>query len=162
MHDNKMSRQPFMLMKNVVYSTYQLHAITSNKQTHPEDAFKIIVLEIMSWLRQRFRALDVPNEIKLPEADAYEKIKLDDIKSFRIDSGYILEVIFLEEEGSWAMQLVEPDLGPNPGRTSQMRPPAPGRMFFTNIICGLKPLKLICTSGFLVRLNVIARIAAHI
>ena len=36
------------------------------------------------------------------------------------------------------------------------------RMFFTNIICGLKPLKLICTSGFLVRLNVIARIAAHI
>ena len=35
-------------------------------------------------------------------------------------------------------------------------------MFFTNIICGLKPLKLICTSGFLVRLNVIARIAAHI
>lgn len=138
MTDIKKSRQPFMLMKNVVYSTYQLHATTSNKQTPSEDAFKIIVLEIMSWLRQRFRALDVPNEIKLPEPDEYQRLQLQDIKSFRIDSGYILEVIFLEEERNWAMQLVEPDLGPNPGRTSQMRPPAPGRMFFTNIGLSVK------------------------
>jgi len=133
MSEEKKSRQPFMLLKNVVYSTYQLHAFTSNKQTPPEDAFKIIILEIMSWLRERFRALDVPNEIKLPDPEDYEKLNLKELKSFRIDSGYILESIFIEEDKTWAMQLVEPDLGPNPGRTSQMRPPAPGRMFFTNI-----------------------------
>ena len=57
------TRKPFMLMKNVVYSTYQLHAHTSNNQTPPEDAFKIVILEVMSWLRERFRALDVPEEI---------------------------------------------------------------------------------------------------
>ena len=133
MSENKKSRQPFMLMKNVVYSTYQLHAFTSNKQTPSEDAFKIIVLETMSWLRERFRALDVPHEIKLPDPEDYEKLNISELKSFHIDSGYILEVIFLEEEKTWAMQLVEPDLGPNPGRTSQVRSPAPGRMFFTNI-----------------------------
>ena len=133
MSEKNKSRQPFMLMKNVVYSTYQLHAFTSNKQTPPEDAFKIIILEIMSWLRERFRALDVPNEIKMPDPEDYEKLNLTELKSFRIDSGYILESIFIEEDKTWAMQLVEPDLGPNPGRTSQMRPPAPGRMFFTNI-----------------------------
>lgn len=87
----------------------------------------------MSWLRKRFRALDVPEEIKLPRPDDYKNLNLGDIKSFRIDSGYILEAIFIDEEKSWAMQLVEPDLGPNPGRSSQMRQPAPGRMFFTNI-----------------------------
>ncbi|MDX9888204.1 MAG: hypothetical protein RBS51_02945 [Anaerovoracaceae bacterium] len=138
MPENKKSRQPFMLMKNVVYPTYQLHAFTSNKQTPSEDAFKIIVLEIMSWLRERFRALDVPHEIKLPDPGDYEKISLSELKSFHIDSGYILEVIFLEEEKTWAMQLVEPDLGPNPGRTSQVRLPAPGRMFFTNIGLAMK------------------------
>lgn len=138
MSEKQKSRQPFMLMKNVVYSTYQLHAFTSNKQTSPEDAFKIIVLEIMSWLRERFRALDVPEELKLPEPEEYKKLSMDEVQSFRIDSGYILEVVFLEEEGTWAMQLVEPDLGPNPGRVSQMRPPAPGRMFFTNIGLAIK------------------------
>lgn len=133
MSEKQKGRRPLMLMKNVVYSTYQLHAFSSNKQTPSEDALKIIILEIMSWLRERFRALDVPTEIKLPEPNEYGKLSLDEIQSFRIDSGYILEVIFLKEEKTWAMQLVEPDLGPSPGRASQMRPPAPGRMFFTNI-----------------------------
>lgn len=132
------SRKPFMLMKNVVYSTYQLHAHTSNNQTPPEDALKIVILEVMSWLRERFRALDVPEELQVPDPAEYKNFNTDQIRAFRIDSGYMLETCYLKEEGSWAMQLVEPDLGPNPGRETQMRPPAPGRLFFTNIGLAMK------------------------
>ena len=138
MSEHLKTRKPFMLMKNVVYSTYQLRAHTSNNQTPPEDAFKIVILEVMSWLRERFRALDVPEEIKVPEPWEYKNFNTDQIRSFRIDSGYMLETCYLKEEGSWAMQLVEPDLGPNPGRETQMRPPAPGRLFFTNIGLAMK------------------------
>lgn len=133
MHEEQKKRQSFMLLKNVVYYTYQLHCFSSNKQTPPEDAFKIIILEVMAWLRERFRVLDVPAEIMTPEPQDYESYSLKDIKSFRLDSGYKLELSYLDEEKRWAIQLMEPDMGPNRGEEEQRRPPAPGRLFFTNI-----------------------------
>ena len=133
MEEKRNKSQPFMLMKNVIYSTYQLHAFSSNQQTPSLDSFKIIILEIMGWLRERFRELDIPEEIKTPEPSKYKEFSLDEIKSFRIDSGYGLEVCYIEKEKRWAMQLMEPDMGPNRGEVEKRRLPAPGRLFFTNI-----------------------------
>jgi len=125
-------RQPIKLLKNDIYPTYQLYALVSSK-TPAEEAMVIAVLETFSWLRKRFRDLDIPDEINYPEPDKYESIKLDDFKSFRINEGYVVDVVFIKEDGVWAFQLVEPDLGPQPGNEAQKRKPAPGRVFATNI-----------------------------
>lgn len=125
-------RQPIKLLKNDNYPTYQLYAVVSSK-TPADQAMVIAVLETFSWLRKRFRDLDIPDEINYPEPDKYESVKLDDFKSFRINEGYVVDVVFIKEDGVWAFQLVEPDLGPQPGKEDQERKPAPGRVFATNI-----------------------------
>ena len=136
-------RQPIKLLKNKIYPTYQLYAVVNSK-TSAEKAMVIAVLETFSWLRKRFRDLDIPDEINYPEPDEHENISLDDFKSFRINAGYVVDVVFIKEKGVWAFQLVEPDLGPQPGNESQERKPAPGRVFATNIAFRIYNGKLEC------------------
>ncbi|MEL7648672.1 MAG: hypothetical protein AAGU76_11300 [Sedimentibacter sp.] len=123
---------PIKLLKNKSYPTYQLYATVLNK-TDPEKAIVICVLETMSWLRKRFRELEMPQEIMFPEPDDFEGVTLNDFKSFRINEGYVVDVVFVKEKGIWAFHLIEPDLGPDPGNENQRRQPVPGRVFETNI-----------------------------
>ena len=88
----------------------------------------IAVLETFSWLRKRFRDLEIPPEITFPEPDNFESVSLDDFKSFRINEGYVVDVVFIKEKGIWAFHLIEPDLGPEPGNENQKRKPVPGRI----------------------------------
>lgn len=142
--ENKaIERQPIKLLKNNIYPTYQLYAVVNSK-TSAEKAMVIAVLETFSWLRKRFRELDIPDEINYPEPDEYESVSLDDFSSFRINAGYVVDVVFIKEKGVWAFQLVEPDLGPQPGNESQERKPAPGRVFATNIAFRIYNKKLEC------------------
>ena len=127
------NRQPLLLRPKVSYPTFQLFARVASKKTTPEDAFNIAVLETMAWLRQRFRAQEIPAAMQLPEAADYLELAPDALKSFRIDEGYVVEVVHLAEQGIWALHLSEPDLGPEPERVDQPRLPVPGRMFETNI-----------------------------
>ena len=131
--DNKVKEHmPLKLLKNRSYPTYQLYATIRNK-TNPEQALIIAVLETFSWLRKRFRDLEIPPEITFPEPDDFESVSLDDFKSFRINEGYVVDVVFIKEKGIWAFHLIEPDLGPEPGNENQKRKPVPGRIFETNI-----------------------------
>lgn len=140
---NLENRQPLKLLKKRSYPTYQLYATVSNKQ-NPKRTMIIAILETMSWLRKRFRELEVPNEIKFPEPDEYEKVSLDDFKSFRINEGYVVDVVFIKKKGIWALHLIEPDLGPAPGDEKQSREPIPGRIFETNIAFRIYNNKLEC------------------
>lgn len=128
----KPSNQPVLLMKNVRYPTYQLHG-TAGQGKDPETVLKIVVLQTMDWLRQRFREHDLPGELNLPDASHFESVDFEQFKSFHLNLGYKLDVIWLEEARLWAMQLTEPDLGPSPGEKELDRAPVPGRLFETNI-----------------------------
>lgn len=136
MHENyenaKKERLPLKLLKNRSYPTYQLYAVVNSKIS-AEKAMVIAVLETFSWLRKRFRDMKVPDEINYPEPDGYESVNLDDFKSFHINEGYVVDVVFIKEKGVWAFHLLEPDLGPDPGNENQRRKPVPGRVFATNI-----------------------------
>lgn len=125
--------QPIPLLRNVVYPTYQLYAIAGANKNDPEKVLTIAILETLSWLRRRFRNLDVPKELNYPEPVDFAQMSLDALTSFRIDAGYKVDVIWLPEEKTWALQLTEPDLGPDPGAEQQSRQPVPGRIFETNI-----------------------------
>lgn len=125
--------EPLVLRRKVSYPTFQLFATVANSKTGPETAFKIAILETMSWLRKRFRAHKIPPEMRLPEALDYASLTDGELTSFRLDEGYVVEVAHIAEQGVWALHLSEPDLGPDPERTDQPRQPVPGRMFETNI-----------------------------
>ncbi|MHB1454296.1 MAG: hypothetical protein ACYCYM_10145 [Saccharofermentanales bacterium] len=125
--------QPLRLLRNVTYPTYQLSAVAGSSKVPPEQVLTIAVLETLSWLRQRFRDFEVPPELDWPASSEYAGVDCRDFVSFTIDIGYRVEVLYLPEEQIWALQLTEPDLGPEPGAAVQKRPPLPGRLFETNI-----------------------------
>ena len=124
---------PLRLLRNTTYPSYQLYAVAGSGKAPPEAVLAIAVLETMSWLRSRFRDLDVPRELTTPESSAYAGFDLKSLQSFRIDMGYMVEVVWLPDELIWTLQLTEPDLGPRPGEIIQERPPVPGRLFETNV-----------------------------
>lgn len=133
-NDTIPDRQPVILLRNYSYPTYQLYAIAGKgKSTSPDNVLKITVLETMKWLRQRFRAFELPEELKMPEPDDYEAFDLLSLHSFYLDMGYKLQVIWLADRGIWTLQLTEPDMGASPGAAVQERMPVPGRLFETNV-----------------------------
>ncbi len=141
-------REPLKLLKNRRFPTFQLYGEISNEKTEPIIALKIAILETMSWLRKRFRELEIPPDIDLPEPQDYKMVSLEDFNSFRINEGYLVEVVFTQEYEKddiiWSFHLIEPDLGPDPGNLYQNRPPIPGRVFETNIAFILHKGKVEC------------------
>ncbi len=125
--------QPILLLPNICYPTYQLHAFAGGRRGRGETVLKICILETMQWLRQRFRAFDLPAELAMPEPEAHDCLDLGQLTSFHLDLGYKLEVVWLPEEGMWVLQLTEPDLGARTGPDGQVRAPVPGRLFETNV-----------------------------
>ena len=115
--------KPLILVKNRVFPTYQLYAVAENKKTDKTDIMKISILTVMRWIRTKFREREIPNEIKYPEPEDYTNFNLSDFKDFRIDEGYILTGIYLEDIKNWTFQLIEPDLGSEPGNENALRQP---------------------------------------
>jgi len=125
--------EPLPLLRNVQYPTYQLYAVAGQSGTPVDTVLTIAVLETMQWLRQRFREFELPTELDWPESSCFAQVDCSEFTSFCIHEGYKVEVIWLPEEGIWTLQLIEPDLGPQPGEENQERPPIAGRIFETNI-----------------------------
>ncbi len=121
--------QPLALVPNVSYLSFQLYAWSPiTKKESPDTKFLIAIGSTFAWLRSRFRDIsDMPENIIMSESPDIEMLK-----SFQIDSGYYLSVSFSRENRKWALRLIEPDMGPNPGMTYN-RPPVAGRMFQTDI-----------------------------
>ena len=130
---NKKKRQTVKLLKNMSYPTYQVYGTIENTKINPDDAFKMAILETMSWLKSRFREIDFPEELDYPEPENYRDVSIEDFKSIHIREGYVLDISFIEDLRIWTLRLIEPDLGPEPGKEIQSRNPIPGRIFETNI-----------------------------
>ncbi len=133
MQESSPDYQPIQLVPNIRYPTYQLHALAGSKKGRGEAVFRIAVLETVKWLRQRFRAFELPDELNLPDPDDYEALDLNQLTSFHLDVGYRLEVIWLPNPGIWVLQLTEPDLGARSAVDDHSRAPVPGRLFETNV-----------------------------
>ncbi len=134
--------QPLPLLRNVIYPSYQL--LSETGRAAPDEALALCVLETFSWLRKRFRQFGIPPELDWPEPDAADRVGLDRFHSFRLDTGYALDVIWLPQEQIWAMQLNEPDLGPDHGAGNQARNPVAGRLFETHVAFHLVNGRVAC------------------
>lgn len=132
------------LQQNRLYPTYQLHAYMANKKTATKDGLRLAGLIVMDWLRQRLGD-HVPKEIQLlPTPEAYRTLSDDCLPSIHIDSGFVMDVLFLPNAGVWSMQLTEPDLGSDPGNPTQARQAVPGRVIQTNIGFRISGTQLEC------------------
>ncbi len=115
------------------YPTYQLHARTINESLPPMTVMGICILETMSWLRGRLSQHDdIPAQLHMPEPDDYGKLDMQSLKSFHLNLGFSLDVVYSEKDRLWAFCLTEDDMGANIG-TPDERKPVPGRNFETNI-----------------------------
>ncbi len=63
--------QPIMLLRNVSYPNFQLYCV-AGKGMPPEKVLKIAVLETFKWLRQRFRAFEIPQELIWPDPESWD------------------------------------------------------------------------------------------
>ena len=120
------------LMKNRLYPTYQLHAVMAARKTTPEDGLKIGALTVLDWLRHRLGA-DAPDALAAPQPEEYADFSRENLRSFHTNQGYVIDIVSLPEQGAWTMQIVEPDLGSDPGNPEQRRQAVLGRVIESNI-----------------------------
>lgn len=118
---------PLKLIKNTVYPSYQLYTTAESSKLSTDEVFKVCILETLFWIRQKFENLEIPEELKSPAPSQYENFSLNDLKTFRIECGYIVDVVYVKSKKIWSFQLVEPDLA------ATVRLPVPGRVFTTDI-----------------------------
>lgn len=131
------------LLKNKIYATYQLHAFMRNSKTLSVDGLKIGALTVCEWLRSRLGE-NIPDELLLPSPDDYQNVSLDDFKSLHLNRGFVVDIIALPEKEMWSLQIVEPDLGSDPGNPNQVRKPVAGRIIETNVGFAIRDNKLEC------------------
>lgn len=120
------------------YPTYQLHAETASKNAQAEDVFKICILETYRWIRSRLESFDnIPKQLDTPLPEEYELLKLEELYSFSIDTGFTIDVVYVRSKKIWSFSITEPDMGANIG-TDRERQPVFGRSFCTDISFRLK------------------------
>lgn len=121
------------LLKNQLYPTYQLHAYMANKKTAPQDGLRLAGLVTMEWLRQRLGDQAPEELLRLPEPSEYARTDDSCLPSLHINSGFLIDIVSLPEQGIWTLQITEPDLGSDPGNPEQVRQAVPGRVIETNV-----------------------------
>lgn len=121
------------LLRNQIYPTYQLHAYMANKKTAPQDGLRLAALVTMQWLRLRLGDHAPDKFLRLPEPSSYLEADDDCLFSIHVNAGYVIDIVSLPEQGMWSMQITEPDLGSDPGKSDQVRQLVPGRIIETNV-----------------------------
>ena len=132
------------LMKNHLYPTYQLHAYMASKKTAPRDGLRLAGLITMEWLRQRLGDHAPEELLRLPEPSAYLSVDDSCLPSLHINSGFLIDIVSLPDQGIWTLQITEPDLGSDPGNPQQARQAVPGRVIETNVGFKISGTQLEC------------------
>ena len=115
------------------YPTYQLHAFSKRNRSAVNDIFKICILETMKWLRSRLSEFtEIPEQLDLPEPENYGQLSFEMLRSFSLNVGSNINVVFIENKGIWSFELTETDMGENIG-TEMERLPVNGRTFTSDI-----------------------------
>lgn len=131
------------LLKNHIYPTYQLHAVMKNNKLDPCEGLVLGALTVCEWLRNRLGD-DIPDVLQLPTADHFREVKLEQLLSLHLNYGFVVDIISIPEKGMWSLQIVEPDLGSDPGNPNQLRKPVAGRIIETNVAFCINNNKLEC------------------
>lgn len=132
------------LLQNRLYPTYQLYAQMANKKTSPQDGLRLAALITMDWVRKRLGE-NIPKELQqIPEPSAYRDTSNEQLTSLHINSGFVMDIVALPEQGSWTLLITEPDLGSDPGNPAQQRQAVAGRVIETNIAFQITGTKLEC------------------
>ena len=114
------------------YPTYQFYAAADSRSVEVGDVFRICVLEALRWIRSRLENHDLPQELDAPEPEDFRKFGSDRLCSFSFNSGFQIDVIYIEAQGVWSFRIAEPDMGANHGTPTE-RPAVNGRTFTTEI-----------------------------
>lgn len=115
------------------YPTYQFYAKAGSRSVDTDCVFRICILEALKWIRSRLQDNhDIPRDLYAPEPEQYADFSCEDITSFSINSGFQIDVIYIDTAGIWSFRIAEPDMGANLG-TPQERLPVRGRTFTTEI-----------------------------
>jgi len=120
------------LLKNHLYSTYQLHAVMANKKLSPEEGLKLGALTVIDWVCQRLGD-DIPEELQVPKPEDHADFEINKLTSVHLNYGFVIDIIALPEKGIWSLQITEPDLGSDPGNPKQWRKPIAGRILETDV-----------------------------
>ena len=95
------------LLKNEIYPTYQLYAQMA-KKTSVQDGLRLGVCTILDWLLLRLGE-NAP-------ADLQDLAAQDEpLFSYHVSSGFGIDIVAIPEQGTWTLQITEPDLGSDPG-----------------------------------------------
>ena len=113
------------LLKNEIYPTYQLYAQMAKKTT-PQNGLRIGVRTVLDWLLSRLGE-NAPSELR------DQAMQPEPLFSYHVSSGYGIDIVSIPEQGTWTLQITEPDLGSDPGNPKQKRQPVPGRVITSNI-----------------------------
>ena len=107
------------------YPGYQFFARLALKGRGAGDCLRCAALTMQNWLCERIQKADggVPEEIRCAPAQRYMETDDSALKSFRLP---VAEVVFLPEQGIWAMMVREPD------------PDTAGRAFVTHAALRVK------------------------
>lgn len=132
------------LLKNHLYPTYQLHAFMANVKTAPKDGLRLAALTTMHWLRSRLGEVAPSEWENLPAPEEYLSATDEDLPSFYLNQGFVINIVSLPDRGTWTLQITEPDLGSDPGNPAQKRPPVPGRIIESNIAFQIVDKQLEC------------------
>ena len=113
------------LLKNEIYPTYQLYAQMARKSS-AKNGLRIGVRTVLDWLLLRLGE-NAPPELR-------EQVALPEpLFSYHMSSGFGIDIVSIPEQGTWTLQITEPDLGSDPGNPKQDRQPVPGRVITSNI-----------------------------
>ncbi len=96
------------------YPTYQGCFDIYPESVTTEEAFKKVYLIIIKWLIKRIgddTVSHIPELEKFKDMDDYRKITSGDMFGFKLLNHTDIRLFNLEEDGSWAMRIIEPDNG---------------------------------------------------
>ena len=113
------------LSKNESYPTYQLFAVMA-KKTPVQKGLRIGVRTVLDWLLSRLGE-GAPEELSALAGQE------EPLFSYHVSCGYGIDIVYIPEQGTWTLQITEPDLGSEPGNPDQERPPVPGRVITSNV-----------------------------
>ena len=131
------------LLKNHIYPTYQLYARMNNKKITAAQGLVLGALTVMDWVRQRLGE-DIPEVLNTPAPDRYADYDVEKLKSVHLNYGFVIDIVSLPAKGLWSLQIMEPDLGSDPGNPKQSRKPVAGRVMETNVTFAVKGKELEC------------------
>lgn len=115
------------------YPTYQFYAKADSRTLDSSNVFKVCILETLRWIRARLEGhSELPQELSTPEPERYADFGDDMLISFSYNSGFQIDVIYIDTLGVWSFRIAEPDMGANIG-TPNERHAVNGRTFSTEI-----------------------------